>query len=123
MKLLVRILGVPGSEALREHAARRVALALGRYAPELTLVVVRVGDLNGPRGGADKRCHVTVSGRRIGHLEVENVGGDPYAAVSAGIDRVARATARRLERARESRGEPSIRYWHPANDPARLATG
>ncbi|MBN2193243.1 MAG: HPF/RaiA family ribosome-associated protein [Polyangiaceae bacterium] len=103
MNVNVRFHGVPRSEHLRIHTTRRVAFGLGRYSPEVSAVLVRIEDVNGPRGGMDQRCHVSVSGPRVGRLEVEDFGTNPYAVVSAAVERIARATGRRLERARSVR--------------------
>ncbi|HOU92716.1 MAG TPA: HPF/RaiA family ribosome-associated protein [Polyangiaceae bacterium] len=109
MKVDVRFHGSKGSERLREHAKRRIAFGFGRIAPEVSLVRVRLGDENGPRGGVDQRCHVTVVGPSFGQLEVEQLGADPFATVSSAVDRIARTTGRRLERNRPVRGGGSIR--------------
>jgi len=82
------------------YAARRIHAHLGRFAQELSRVIVRIGDINGPRGGIDKRCLVTVRGRRLGTSTLDDVSGDAYAAVDSAIERIARAVARGLERAR-----------------------
>ncbi len=113
MKVDVRFRGVKGSERLREHTKRRIAFGFGRFAPEVSLVRVRIGDENGPRGGLDQRCHVTVVGKSFGQLEVEQLGTDPYTAVSSAVDRIARTTGRRLERNRPLRNGRSIRHHSP----------
>lgn len=109
MRVDLRFRGVSGSERLRQHTARRIAFGLGRYASELSAVMVRFGDVNGPRGGVDQRCHVTVSGPRLGEVQAETMGADPFAAVSFAVERVARATGRRLEREHPRRDAGSIR--------------
>ena len=60
MRLTIRALGFSLTPALRDHALRRVHTALRRFAPRLGDVHVRLSDVNGPRGGVDKRCHVNV---------------------------------------------------------------
>ena len=84
------------SSRLSRLARRRFDVALGRFHGRIRSVVIRVADLNGPRGGVDKRCRVTVqltSPKRT--LVIEDT--DPDAAIA--IDRVADRTVRTVARA------------------------
>ncbi|MCC6526121.1 MAG: HPF/RaiA family ribosome-associated protein [Polyangiaceae bacterium] len=103
MKIEIRFRSLTANDALEEHAVRRVHLELARFGREVDAVVVRIADVNGPRGGVDKRCQVTVSGRRIGALAVDGRHEDAFAAVSLALGRGARAVGRGLERARAER--------------------
>jgi len=103
MKVEVRFRGLEASESLREHAARRVHQHLSRFGAQLSAVVVRIADVNGPKGGLDKRCQVTVRGPRLGTSTFEGLSGDPSSAVDAVVERVARAVGRALERVRSLR--------------------
>lgn len=103
MQIDIRFRSLEPSEVLRDHAERRLHLSLGRFGPELTAITLRVGDLNGPKGGLDKRCQVTARGRRIGAVTAEDVSSDAYAAVDLAIERLARALAHAVERARAAR--------------------
>jgi putative sigma-54 modulation protein len=51
---------IPITERLRGHIERRLCFALERFARRISRVRVSVGDLNGPRGGIDKRCRVAI---------------------------------------------------------------
>ena len=103
MKVEVRFHGLEASEELRVHAARRVHQHLSRFGQQLSAVVVRIADVNGPKGGLDKRCQVTVRGPRLGTSTFEGLSGDPSSAVDAVVERVARAVGRALERVRSLR--------------------
>jgi ribosome-associated translation inhibitor RaiA len=109
MKVDVRFHALESSAALRDYAVQRAHTHLDRFDHELTLVVVRIGDINGPRGSLDKRCRVTVHGRRIGSSTLDELRADPYAAVEVAIDRVAEAVARQIARARSGKHGPSVR--------------
>jgi len=65
--------------------------------------VVRLSDINGPRGGNDKRCRIKVplAGRQ--DVVIEDTEADLYVAIDRAADRTERALARRLERLREHR--------------------
>lgn len=106
MKTEVRFHGVEASESLREHTARRVHILLSRFGADLTGVVVRIGDVNGPKGGLDKRCRVTVRGPRVGSATLDEYSGDIWSAVDLALERAAQNVGRTLEKARSlTRGE------------------
>ena len=110
MKVEVRFHGLESSSALREHASRRIHFHLSRFGSEVTSVLVRIGDVNGPKGGVDKRCQVTVRGPRLGSATLDDLSGDAYAAVDGAVERIGRAVGRELERVRsDRRGGPSLR--------------
>jgi putative sigma-54 modulation protein len=109
MKTEVRFRGIERSEALREYTVRRIHFQLSRFNGAIGSVVVRIGDVNGPKGGADKRCHVTVRGGAVGAVNVDERSADAYGAVDLALERAARATGRELERGRAGRrSEASI---------------
>ena len=103
MKIEVRLHGLDHSDALRDHVVRRVNLQLGRFGPVIGEVVVRLGDVNGPKGGVDKRCRVSVRGRHFAALSLDEASPDAYAAADVAVERVAHAVGRALEKTRASR--------------------
>lgn len=103
MKTEVRFRGIESSDALREYTVRRIHFQLSRFNGAIGSVVVRIGDVNGPKGGADKRCHVTVRGGAVGVVTVDERSADAYRAVDLALERAARAAGRELERCRASR--------------------
>jgi hypothetical protein len=124
MRIQIRFLGLHSSESLREYALRRIHLHMSRFGRELRGVVVRISDLNGPKGGVDKQCRITVQGPRVGSSTLDEVNGDVYAAVGSAVERVSRAVGRQLERARSlEHGDRSFRRRHTALDrhPALLS--
>ena len=58
MTIDIRFRGLANSEFLRAHIVRRIHFQLRRLGKALGAVVVRLSDVNGPRGGVDKRCQV-----------------------------------------------------------------
>lgn len=100
MRIEVRLRGLESSEPLREHAVRRILFHLSRFGDELKAVVVRVSDINGTRGVLDKRCRITLRGRRIPALMLEETSGDACSAIDRAAGRIARTLGRELERAR-----------------------
>jgi putative sigma-54 modulation protein len=98
MRLTVRALGFSLTPAMRDRAIRRVQTALGRFASRLGRIHVRLSDVNGPRGGNDKRCHVhmVVPGGR--EISVHELHTDLYAAIDLAMARAAESMSRALGR-------------------------
>lgn len=94
---------------LLRHVKRRVNLALAPARASVTGVMVRLHDLNGPRGGVDKRCRIVtwLSGR--GSVVVDAVDLDLYAAVDAAAAKVREAVRRHRKRRRTLRREYAAR--------------
>lgn len=103
MKIAVRFRGIERSNALTEYVVQRVHFQLSRFNGAVSSVVVHVSDINGPRGGVDKRCQVTVRGPSLGSVTTEHLSGDAYSSVDMAIERAACAARRELERGRASR--------------------
>ena len=95
--------GVTFTEALAEHAHRRLAFALSRFEPRLARVRLHLEDVNGPKGGVDKRCRVVMHLNQGGELVVEDLASDAYEAIASAVDRASRSLGRNLERLREGR--------------------
>lgn len=85
---------------LREYIERRSRFALGRLADELLDVVVVLEDLNGPRGGVDKRCLVQLHGPVVREVVVEGTDVAWGPAIDRALSLAGRAVVRALDRAR-----------------------
>ena len=103
MKIEVRFRGLEPSDSLRDHAVRRIHFHLSRFGHEISSVLVRIGDVNGPRGDVDKQCQVTARGRRLSRVIVDHLSGDVYSAVDLVVERAGRAVGRNLEWVRRTR--------------------
>ena len=99
MQIEVRVSNVAMSEALEAHITRRVDFALRRFAPRVVRVVVRLVDLNGPKGGLDKRCRMAAElSPPLQGVIVEAIDADAYVAVSQAAARLAERVTRALTR-------------------------
>ena len=85
---------------IREHIEHRLASALDRVDRHIDQVRVRVSDINGPRGGADKRCLVEVMPHARAKVILEEVAEDLYVAIDRAISRAKTVVHRRLARKR-----------------------
>lgn len=100
---------VPVSPALREHVERKLDFAVRRFAHRIDRVVVRLTDVNGPKGGPDKRCRIVAHITAGAAIVVAGVDHDAYAAVGHAAIRLDEAMARALGRPRARRGRASVR--------------
>lgn len=103
MTIDIRFRGLPNSEFLRDHILRRIRLQLRRLGRALGAVVVRLSDINGPRGGVDKRCQIMLVRPGQRPLTIEEVSDDAYAAADLAVERAAQAVGRGIARARSHR--------------------
>ncbi|HQR53449.1 MAG TPA: HPF/RaiA family ribosome-associated protein [Burkholderiales bacterium] len=84
------------TEGLRQHVIRRIEYALRSFRIWVDRVEVQVGDVNGPRGGADKFCRVMVRLPQLPALVVRDLGADLYAVISSAAERTGRTLGRRM---------------------------
>jgi len=89
---------LPNSDAIDTHTQRRLAFALGRFARRIEHVRVRFADINGPRGGIDKRCAIECSLGPYGAVVIEETDADLYTAVDRASHRVKVAVRRKLDK-------------------------
>jgi putative sigma-54 modulation protein len=102
MKIRMSSRGLPEGADFREFVEFRLQFALSRFAPRVAGVSVRLEDENGPKGGVDKSCRITVDLGRAGVVMAEDVDAVMEAAVGRAAECAGRSVARTLERS--SRG-------------------
>lgn len=101
MNVQIRWKGTERSRAVEEHLVRRLLFAIGRWADRVRRVRASFEDVNGPRGGVDKRCAIEIHGV-LGVRRVDVRDTDFYRA----IDRAADVASRSMPRARGARRPP-----------------
>lgn len=79
----------PLTPALRSYAQRRLRHAFSFARDKLGDVVVRLGDINGPRGGQDMQCHILVAVPGRPTLVVRDVQDNLYTAIDRAVKRAA----------------------------------
>jgi putative sigma-54 modulation protein len=103
----IRWRGIERSALVSERARRRARGVFRASARHIRNVVVRLEDLNGPKGGIDKRCTVEVRGTFGSHL-TETRDADVQSAVDRALRMAGRSVLRYLDR-RAERAPTSIR--------------
>jgi len=102
MTITVRGYGIEVSPDLGGLVERRLSFALSRFGGRVRAVSVSLVDLNGPRGGIDKKCSMQARLAPRGSVRVENKDSELPAAVGRAATRLARAVVRALERRGEA---------------------
>ncbi len=101
-----KLVVVPETEAeLQDH----VSLALVRFAPAIERVVVRIDDVNGPRGGIDKVCRTTVILRGGGVVVAEGRSDVVRKALAVSVVRARAQIRSRAQRARVTRRDATLK--------------
>jgi hypothetical protein len=90
----------PEGAQLRPLAERRVRFVMRRLSWLVPRARVQLSDLNGPRGGVDKRCQVELKTDRNGTVVVTSVARDWRTALDSALGRAARVLMRLWRRAR-----------------------
>jgi len=86
------------SRALRNHVERRASFALTCCEGHIKRVVVRLSDINGPRGGVDKCCQLQVVLVSLRDVVVKDIEADMYAAIDRATSRAGRTVTRKISR-------------------------
>ncbi|MFB0934986.1 MAG: HPF/RaiA family ribosome-associated protein [Propionivibrio sp.] len=82
------------TDGLRNHIVRRLGYSLNHGRDIISRVVVRLADINGPKGGVDKCCGIEVRLKGCSAIAIDDTQADLYVA----IDRAAERTGRTLDR-------------------------
>ncbi|WP_137921975.1 HPF/RaiA family ribosome-associated protein [Hydrogenophaga sp. 2FB] len=93
----------PQAVDLRNLTQQRVRFVLRRLVWLVPRAEVQMSDVNGPRGGIDKRCQVELRTDGAGSVVVSSVAGDWRTALENALARAARFLMRLWRRGDDSR--------------------
>lgn len=93
----------PQANDLRDLAERRVRFVLRRLGWLVPRAEVQMSDVNGPRGGLDKRCQVELRTDGAGSVVVTSLASDWRTALDNALARAARFLMRQWRRGSDSR--------------------
>lgn len=83
---------------IKEHAKKSMRVC----ADQVERLVVRLKDVNGPKGGQDKECCVEVQLANHAPIVVSKRSSDAYTSIRQALARAARTTVRKLGKRRAS---------------------
>jgi ribosome hibernation promoting factor len=96
MRTAIQSRGFPLTDALENHVRKRLDFTLSRAGRRVRSVDVRLSDINGPRGGIDKRCLIEIRLYDLPVVVVEDTQADLYTAIDRAATRAGRTVMRRL---------------------------
>ncbi|MBI5335062.1 MAG: HPF/RaiA family ribosome-associated protein [Burkholderiales bacterium] len=97
MRIDIHACRIALSDELRELIQRRASFALSRVASRLTRLELHLADINGPRGGVDKRCGVLIHLDHGPALFVERTGDELPALIDRCFASASRAVRKRVQ--------------------------
>jgi len=86
------------TKALKKYAEQKLKSSLSGCKDKLQRVVIRLSDINGPRGGEDKHCLIQVVLPGMPDVIIEDTENDMYAAIDKATDRASSAVTRKVAR-------------------------
>lgn len=89
------------TDALKRRIKQRLSFALDIKNAHIQRVKVWISDINGPRGGEDKCCHIQIELPNSSDVVVKEVKSDLHAAIDRAAHRAAHSVARKLSRIRD----------------------
>ena len=101
MRIVIQANGFVLTEALKTYTEQRLTATLGWAGERMRKLAVSLSDINGPRGGIDKRCKIQVQLGGGQEVVIEDTEADLYVAIDRAADRADRAVVRRVERMRD----------------------
>ena len=109
----------PQAAPLREMALGRLKFVLRRLGALVARARLRLSDVNGPRGGVDKRCLVELKTAAGSSVVITAASHDWRTAIDDALARAAQVMRRQLQRNRADRGARTARTAaHPVGLPA-----
>ncbi len=107
MKVLIHGVHLSLTPELKEYTERRLQRSLERLIDnEAAELEVMLKDNNGPKGGEDKECSVTLRLPGSAGLHVTQTSADIRQSIDLAEDRLYNATERELGRKRQPAGHP-----------------
>lgn len=88
-------------DRMRELSLERIRFALRRLTSFVPEARVQFSDVNGPRGGVDKRCQIALKTDNVGTVVIASLAGDWRTALDRSLGRATRALTRSLRRSQK----------------------
>lgn len=98
MQTIIQSKGFELTQALQDYTHKRLSYAVSFASEYIQRITVRLSDINGPRGGEDKRCKLVLKMQGMPSVVIEDTESNLYAAIDRAVERAGRTLARALKR-------------------------
>lgn len=109
MEMIIQSQGFKLTPALKSFTRDQVTRAMGSCSGEIQRVVIRLRDINGPKGGNDKYCSVEIKFSNHPITVVKKTSSDMYFSVRKTASQAARTALRQLKRRRVMRFRQNLK--------------
>ena len=101
MKIQINARHLALTQELKKYVKRRLKFALGSRFEQVKRVEVTLSDINGPKGGEDKRCQVLLKIQGQQDVVIDDVQSHLYAAIDRAANRASQTVSKRINRLRQ----------------------
>lgn len=113
MQIQIRKRNLELTPELIGYVERRLQFSLGRFKRRLRSAQVSLKDVNGPKGGVDQTCKITIQTNWHCQIVIDERDADMFAAITRAADRAGRAVER----------QTTLRYGSDTSRPTRIRFG
>ena len=99
----VRARGFELTQSMYQRAVDHIAAKIAKHARAISDLTVRLQDVNGPKGGLDKRCRVEVHIAGFGPVIIDETDQDAYVAMDVAGERLRKVVSQILDERRSRR--------------------
>ncbi|MFA6040648.1 MAG: HPF/RaiA family ribosome-associated protein [Methylophilus sp.] len=96
MQTDIKTQGFTLTESIRQYTERRLQYGVSFANDNIQRVTVNLSDINGPRGGEDKRCQILITMPHMPSVVIEDTESNLYVAIDRAVERASRALTRQL---------------------------
>ena len=106
----IRSMGSALDEVHRDYLRRKLHRVLEKFGSAIERTSVRLEDVNGPRGGIDKRCQVKIVVRGLPTVYVDERDSSVQAAMDRALGRANHAVRQALQRRLKRRHRQTLSH-------------
>lgn len=103
MKTSINVKGINGEGNLSDYIDRRLSFAFSRTQHAIDNFSMTVTDVNGPKGGIDKKCQVVINAQGLPSVVISEKQSDLRLAIDRCLARASQSLTRKLKRKQHSR--------------------
>lgn len=93
------------TDALNDFIKQQAGKSMSACTDQVERLIIRLKDINGPKGGHDKECCVEVKIANHAPIVVSKKSSDAYASIRKALGRASRTTLRKLNKRRAIRAD------------------